>query len=89
MQRQLIIIAGPDTGRTFPLEDGQTLILGRGQTSDTKINDPRMSRMHCRVQVDGGKTRLIDDGSTSGTFIGETQVKDHPAPASRQSLPVG
>ena len=76
MQRQLVIIAGPDTGRTISLADGQTLTLGRGQTSDTKINDPRMSRMHCRVQVDGGKTRLIDDGSTSGTFIGETQVKD-------------
>jgi serine/threonine protein kinase len=69
MKRQLIVIAGPDSGRIFPLEDGQTLVIGRGQASDTQIQDPRMSRIHCRVQVDGGKLLLIDGGSASGTLV--------------------
>ncbi|MFV1969111.1 MAG: protein kinase [Pirellulaceae bacterium] len=77
MQRQLIIVAGSETGRTFPLEDGQTLLIGRGQASDTKINDPHMSRVHCRVQVDGPKTVLVDDGSSSGTLIGTVKVTQH------------
>jgi hypothetical protein len=33
MHRQLIVIAGPEKGRTFSLEDGQTLLIGRGQQS--------------------------------------------------------
>jgi serine/threonine protein kinase len=69
MNRHLVIIAGPDSGRSFPLEDGQTLVIGRGQASDTQIQDPRMSRIHCRVQVDGGKLMLIDGGSASGTLV--------------------
>ena len=77
MQRLLVIVAGPDKGRTFVLEDGQTLTLGRGQASDTQINDPRISRVHCRVQVDGDKTRLLDDGSSSGTFLGGAKVTQH------------
>ncbi|MDA1051293.1 MAG: FHA domain-containing protein [Planctomycetota bacterium] len=47
MQRQLIVIAGPEAGRTFTLVDGQTLVVGRGEKSDTRINDPRISRIHC------------------------------------------
>ncbi len=53
MSRQLITVSGPEAGRKFSLEDGQTLVIGRGQASDTQINDPRMSRVHCRVEVDG------------------------------------
>lgn len=77
MHRQLVIVAGPEKGRTFLLEDGQTLLIGRGQQSDTKINDPHMSRVHCRVQVDGAKTILVDDGSSSGTRIGDAKVTQH------------
>ena len=69
MKGQLIVIAGPDSGRSFPLEDGQTLVIGRGQASDTQIQDPRMSRVHCRIQVDGGKLLLIDGGSGAGTLV--------------------
>ena len=58
-QRQLVVIAGPEIGRTFPVDDGQTLTLGRGQASDTQINDPRMSRVHCRVRADGGRTVAV------------------------------
>jgi len=77
MQRQLMIVAGPEKGRSFPLEDGQTLLIGRGQQSDTNINDPHMSRVHCRIQVDSGKTVFVDDGSSSGTLIGNSKVARH------------
>ena len=77
MKRELQIVAGPDEGRTFSLEDGQTLIIGRGQASDTVINDPRISRVHCQVEVDGGTTRLMDKGSSSGTWVREQKVSNH------------
>lgn len=56
----LLIISGPEAGRSFILENGQTLSVGRGQNSDTKINDPYMSRVHCRVSVDGDNVHLTD-----------------------------
>ncbi|MBC8872546.1 MAG: hypothetical protein H8E44_24190 [Planctomycetes bacterium] len=65
MQRELIVIAGPDAGRSFPLENGQRLVIGRGQASNTQINDPRMSRVDCQVEIDGDSSlthRLGDCG---------------------------
>ena len=74
MQRELIVIAGPDAGRSFSLENGQHLVIGRGQASNTQINDPRMSRVHCQVQIDGPKTLLLDAGSSSGTFVAGEKI---------------
>lgn len=77
MQRQLIVVSGPEKGRTFPLSDGQTLTIGRGQASNTQINDPRMSRVHCKIVIDGGKATLTDVGSTGGTRVGQAQITEH------------
>ncbi len=74
MQRKLVVIAGPDKGRSFPLEDGESLVIGRGEASDTQVNDPRMSRVHCQVHVEKGCVVLADAGSSSGTFIEGTRV---------------
>jgi len=63
----LLIIAGPEAGRSFILENGQTLSVGRGQNSDTKINDPYMSRVHCRISVDGDKVQVAD--SSGGNLL--------------------
>lgn len=77
MSRQLIVIAGPDVGKTFPLADGQTLVIGRGQASHTQLADPATSRVHCRVQVDGLKTVLMDAGGTSGTLVKGNKITQH------------
>ncbi len=74
MSQKLVVIDGPDSGRSFSLESGQTLRIGRGQASDTKINDARLSRVHCRIEVDQDGPQLFDDGSTGGTFIGGERI---------------
>ncbi|MFP6573681.1 MAG: FHA domain-containing serine/threonine-protein kinase [Pirellulaceae bacterium] len=78
----LVIVGGPDRGRNFEITEGQTLVIGRSQTSDTQINDPRVSRVHCRVVIDGGTVTLLDNDSAGGTFCGGTQI-------SRQELKTG
>ena len=78
----LVVVGGPDRGRSFELEEGQTLVIGRSQTSDTQINDPRVSRVHCRVASDGGKVILLDNDSAGGTFVNGN-------PISRQELDTG
>ena len=77
MTQKLDVIAGPEAGRSFELSDGQTLKIGRGEASDTKLSDPRMSRVHCVVQMSGGKAKLHDKGSTGGTFVGGQQITEH------------
>jgi serine/threonine protein kinase len=72
---QLMVVGGPDAGRSFPLTDGQTLVIGRGQASDTQINDPRMSRVHCRVEVNGGEAILFDAGGSGGTLVAGAPVE--------------
>ena len=74
MSQKLVVIEGPDSGRSFSLESGQTLKIGRGQASDTQINDARLSRVHCRVEVDEQGPQLFDDASTGGTFIGGERI---------------
>ena len=75
MLGQLVVIAGPDQGKVFPIRDGQTLVLGRGLASDTLINDPHMSRVHCQVQADGGRVWLSDSNSSSGTFFRNAKIQ--------------
>jgi serine/threonine protein kinase len=77
MLGQLVVVAGPDQGRVFNLEDGQTLVVGRGQNTETKLKDPQVSRVHCQVQGDGGRAVLTDAGSTAGTLVNGKKVSEH------------
>ena len=38
---QLVVIAGPDQGRSFTLAEGQAVVIGRGEKTGTKLKDPQ------------------------------------------------
>ena len=69
MLGQLEILEGPDKGRTFPLAEGQTVEIGRGDKTDTKLHDPRVSRQHCRLRVEDGRYLLECVGGAGGTLV--------------------
>lgn len=71
---QVVVISGPDQGRKFPLVDGQTLHIGRGQESETQLTDPHASRTHCQIEVDGNQIVVIDNGSAAGTLVNNENV---------------
>jgi serine/threonine protein kinase len=73
---QFIVSAGPDQGRTFSLTPGQTLVIGRGQNTETRLRDPHVSRNHCTVDFSGGKITLKDAGSVAGTHINGEKVTE-------------
>jgi serine/threonine protein kinase len=77
MQAHLLVIAGADQGRSFPLEDGQSVVIGRGESTTTQLRDPHVSRTHCQVQVDGGTYQVIDAGGKGGTFVNGKQIQKH------------
>jgi serine/threonine protein kinase len=77
MLGQLVVIEGPDSGRKFPLSEGQTIQIGRGQATDTKLRDPRVSRVHCQVRCEDGRIHLSDAGGASGTLVNGKSVSKH------------
>jgi serine/threonine protein kinase len=76
MFAQLVVVGGPDQGRTFPLTEGQTLVIGRGQATETRLRDPHVSRTHCQVQFDSGKIILKDAGSAGGTLVNGQRITE-------------
>lgn len=75
MSMQLKVISGPDAGRAFDIGPGETLIVGRGDKSDTRINDPSVSRLHFELVANEDSVQINDLGSSTGTFVGDRQIE--------------
>ncbi len=65
---RLIVRRGPRPNEIYELNQG-VVTLGRDITNDIVINDPEVSRHHCRLTQGGGGYTLEDLGSTNGTFV--------------------
>jgi serine/threonine protein kinase len=74
MVRRLAVIAGPDRGQVFPLPEGATVSVGRGQDALARLGDPHVSRIHCRIVRSGDRLVLSDAGSTAGTLVNGAHV---------------
>lgn len=75
-QLQFEVIAGPDKNSKFELNSGTGHILGRHQEATYVLTDPRTSRKHCEIQWENDRIKLIDLGSTGGTFVNGSKVAD-------------
>ena len=70
----LTITAGPNQGCRRTASCGQDLHVGRASEADFAIVDPRMSRLHFRVEGPNGRWHVVDLRSTNGTLLNETPV---------------
>jgi hypothetical protein len=60
-------------GRRHPLSK-QVTVLGRASDADVVLDDPGVSRRHAEVHLIDGRARVIDLGSTNGTFVDGERV---------------
>ena len=51
------------------------MVVGRGEKSDTRINDPSVSRVHFEIKADNNSILIKDLGSSTGTLIGDESIK--------------
>jgi pSer/pThr/pTyr-binding forkhead associated (FHA) protein len=77
MSLELVVIAGTDKGRTFTLNVGPDLMLGRSAQAQYQLNDPRVSRNHCQVLLDGDKVSVRCNGGSGGTLVNGQKVQQH------------
>lgn len=75
MKLTLNVIAGPDQGKSFELPVGQTMVLGRGDQADIRVNDPAVSRTHFEASNQGDGLLVADSGSRSGLFVDGAKVE--------------
>lgn len=70
---RLRVIAGPDQGTVFVLLHSRVTI-GRGEENDIVLTDPKASRRHLEVMLDG--TPVVRDlGSTTGIAVNGSLAK--------------
>lgn len=73
----LQVIAGPDLGMSFTLNEKESIVIGRGADTTTKLKDPEASRRHCQVQHEGNHVVLTDIGSAAGTLVNNKKITRH------------
>ena len=68
-------LAFADNGTDWlvPLDE-KVVHIGRGLTSDVRIEEQRVSRSHAILVRHGHHTRLLDNRSANGTFVNGRQI---------------
>jgi phosphoserine phosphatase RsbU/P len=69
---ELLIIAGPDEGKTFKLTE--RAVLGRYADCDFQIEDDTVSRHHAMVLLCSDGYYIEDLGSSNGTYVNGKEV---------------
>lgn len=70
----LIVTSGALTGQVFGFSD--TAVIGRGQFSEVRLNDPTVSRRHASIRHRGADFELHDEDSANGTYCRGRRVLD-------------
>ncbi|NUP13917.1 MAG: sigma 54-dependent Fis family transcriptional regulator [Polyangiaceae bacterium] len=71
----LLVIEGPDAGRTFVLPADRVLV-GTSPACAFRLADGTVSRRHLALEPAGVRIRVMDLGSTNGTYVDGIAVTD-------------
>ena len=73
----LKVVAGPNNGAEFPLQSGQSYVIGTDPAHcDIIFHDISVSRQHARLTLrEDGTIQLEDLGSRNGSFIEEEKIE--------------
>lgn len=77
MFAKLLVIAGPDKGRTFEAVPAVPMVIGRSNESDIRLADKRVSPVHCKLEVRIGQLFVVDLDSQVGTAVNNVFVKEY------------
>ena len=72
------VVEGPDAGQSITIDGTRPsrAHLGKSSLSALRLSDLSVSRNHITLDVVGGTLRLVDVGSTNGTFVNGLEVRE-------------
>ncbi|MFQ5703509.1 MAG: adenylate/guanylate cyclase domain-containing protein [Gemmatimonadales bacterium] len=62
--------------QSVDIREGKNVLVGRAVTSDLPIYDPTVSRQHAEVTFSGSGINVRDLGSSNGTFVNGSQIRE-------------
>jgi DNA-binding NtrC family response regulator len=74
----LVVVEGPDAGKSFVIAPGQPsrVLVGQSPACDLRLTDRLVSRRHAAFELVGARLRLSDLASTNGTFVQGLTILD-------------
>jgi diguanylate cyclase (GGDEF)-like protein len=75
-QALLIVLSEPRLGSRVLLAE-TPVEIGRGTTGGLMLDADSVSRRHARVEWTGTNHRIVDTGSTNGTFVNGSRIQGH------------
>lgn len=64
-----------DSEKTYELKDSE-FIIGRSDDNAINIDDPKISKKHCKIEITPNGYRLVDLGSRNGTLFNGLLLKE-------------
>lgn len=86
--QRLVVVEGPLAGTSVPLA-GASITIGRAKNSTLTLPDDYASTRHARLTPRGDGWVVEDLGSTNGTFVGRTRVREATPVAPGTPLRIG
>ncbi len=75
IKASIVAVRGRVETKSFSLEEGESLIIGRGDEADIQLLDHGLSRKHCILGRSGGSFYVEDANSRNGTWVNGKRVK--------------
>ena len=81
MSYRLVILSGPDKGKTIRVESGASELIGRGEAATARLSDPAVSRVHFELATDNesafpdGQRQLEWKPTSTETKVDAMEVK--------------
>jgi DNA-binding NtrC family response regulator len=76
VRMRLMVLSGPDAGKTWPLLPGRYQIGSSEQSADIVLKDRAVSRQHLVLEVREDGVRAVDSGSRNGSFLEGTRFSE-------------
>jgi DNA-binding NtrC family response regulator len=73
---EILVAEGPDAGARVAIDGTQptSLLVGQGGSCGFRLTDPAVSRRHASLDATENGLRLLDLGSTNGTYVNGARV---------------
>lgn len=72
---KLVVLIGNELNKEWEMTQGEWT-LGRQQSNKLVVTDPRVSRRHFSIQIEGDQAILVNHSVTSGTYVNGIRVDD-------------